>query len=59
MKFFSVDNVVWRSIAKLGQIWVLDLIWLLCCLPVVTIGASTTALIYSCMKLHKDEGHKR
>ena len=38
MKFFSVDNVVWRSIAKLGQIWVLDLIWLLCCLPVVTIG---------------------
>lgn len=57
MRFFSVDNVVWRSVARLGQIWVLDLLWLLCCLPVITIGASTTALIYSCMKLHKDEGH--
>lgn len=57
MKFFSVDNVVWRSISKLGEIWILDLIWLLCCLPVITIGASTTALVYSCMKLQKDEGH--
>lgn len=57
MKFFSVDNAVWRAISRLGEIWVLDLIWLLCCLPVITIGASTTALVYSCMKLQQDEGH--
>ena len=31
--------------------------WLVCSLPIITIGASTTALIYSCMKLHKEEGY--
>lgn len=31
--------------------------WLICSIPLITIGASTTALIYSCMKLHKEEGY--
>lgn len=42
---------------KVGYIWWLNILWLLCSLPVFTIGAATTALIYSCMKLHKDEGY--
>lgn len=33
----------------------LNLLWLLCCLPVVTAGASTTALFYVTLKLAKDE----
>ena len=57
MRFFSYDNVVWRFLLKVGYIWILDLCWLFCSLPVITIGASTTALIYSCMKLQKDEGY--
>ena len=42
---------------KVGYIWWLNILWLVCSLPIVTIGASTTALIYSCMKLHKEEGY--
>lgn len=54
---FSPDNPVWRFFILVGRIWWLNILWLVCSLPIVTIGASTTALIYSCMKLRKDEGY--
>ncbi len=55
-RMFSPDNVVFRFMTKVGYIWWLHLLWLVCSLPVVTIGASTTALCYSCMKFRdKDE----
>ena len=34
----------------------LNILWILCSLPIVTIGASTTALNYTCIKLRRDEG---
>lgn len=36
---------------KLGDLMILSALWLLCCLPVVTIGSSTAALYYSVNKL--------
>ena len=51
------DNPVIHGIAKFGYIWLLNLLWLITSLPVFTIGASTTALIYSMMKLHDDSGY--
>ena len=57
MRFFSEDNVVWRFVRKIGYLWILNILWVLTSLPVVTIGASTTALIYACMKLQNDEGY--
>ena len=56
-RFFNYDNPVWRFVMKIGMIWLLDMIWLAASLPVITIGASTTALFYSCMKLQKDDGY--
>lgn len=47
-------------ILELGEtvfnLMVLNVLWALCSIPVVTIGASTTALNYTCIKLRKDEG---
>jgi len=54
---FNPDNVVFRFINKVGCIWLLNILWLVCSLPIFTIGASTTALIYSCMKLRHDDGY--
>lgn len=54
---FHPDNPVIRFMIKLGYIWWLNILWLLCSLPIITIGASFTALNYSCMKLHKEEGY--
>ena len=57
MKFFDPDNPVWRFVRKIGYLWILNILWVLTSLPVITIGASTTALIYACMKLQNDEGY--
>ena len=55
--FLDFSNGVFRGVMTIGKIWWLNILWLVCCLPIVTIGASTTALIYACMKLHRDEGY--
>lgn len=54
---FSPENPVFRFIIKVGYCWWLNILWLITSIPIVTIGASTTALIYSCIKLHDDEGY--
>lgn len=56
-RIFNADNAVFRFFQMVGEIWWLHFLWLVCSLPVVTLGASTTALIYSCMKLRKREGY--
>ncbi len=57
MRFFSYDNAVWRFVLRIGQVWWLNILWLVTSLPLITIGASTTALIYSCLKLRKEDGY--
>lgn len=56
-RIFNVDNAVFRFFQTVGYIWWLHILWLVCSLPIITIGASTTALCYSCMKLHRREGY--
>lgn len=51
---FNYDNSVWRFIAKLWDVLILNLLWAVCCLPIVTIGASTTALHYVTLKMAED-----
>ncbi len=38
------NNLLFRAMAQLGNLVVFSVLWLLCCLPVVTAGASTLAL---------------
>ncbi len=56
MKFFSYDSPFGRLFLKISHACCLNFLWLVCCLPVVTIGASTTALYYTSFKIVKDEG---
>lgn len=53
---FNYDNPIWRFFGKLADLMMLNLLWIICSLPVITIGASTTALYYVTLKLAKDEG---
>ena len=52
-RFFSIDN----PIDTFFKIMLLNVLWVICSLPVLTMGASTTALTYACMKLRKKEGY--
>lgn len=47
----KTDNPVFVWMGKLGDLIGLNLLFLACCLPVFTIGASTTALFYTARKL--------
>lgn len=52
---FNYDNPVWRFIGKLGDLIILNILWIICSIPVFTIGASTTAVYYVTLKLARDE----
>lgn len=52
---FNYDSPIWKFLNKICDIVVLGLIWGFCSIPVFTIGASTTALYYTMMKIVKDE----
>lgn len=43
-KFFNLDAPVIRTLGTVGEIMMITALWLLCCLPVLTVGASTAAL---------------
>lgn len=49
------DNPVMQFINKIVYSVYLNILWFLCCLPIVTIGASTTALFYVTLKVAKNE----
>ena len=53
--FFNVDNPFMIFMSKLTDIVVLNLVCLLCSLPIFTMGASLTALHYVTLKMVKDE----
>ena len=55
MKFFSYDSKFSQLLMKLCYACYLNLLWLLCSLPVFTIGASTTALYYASLKVVRGE----
>ena len=56
MRFLSYDSKFGRFFLKLSYACCLNFMWFVCCLPIFTIGASTTALYYTPFKIAKDEG---
>lgn len=56
--FFSLDGPFYRIGNMLADIMILSLVWILFSLPVVTIGASTTALFYvTTRRISNKEGY--
>ncbi len=53
---FSVDSPAMIFLKKFGELLIANLLWALCSIPIVTIGAATTALYYVCFKVinHED-----
>lgn len=51
MKLFSYDSKFSQLLLRLAYSCYLNLLWFVCSIPIVTIGASTTALYYVTLKL--------
>ena len=52
---FNVDGPVLQFVNKIVYSVYLNILWFLCCIPVITVGASTTALFYVTLKISKNE----
>lgn len=57
-EIFNLDNKFFQGLGKIIDCACLSMIWLFFCIPVVTAGASTTALYYTINKaIRYDRGH--
>lgn len=50
-KLFRYDSPFIKWLNRMGKIVILNILWFICCLPVLTIGASTTAMYRVAMQL--------
>ena len=56
MKLFAFDSPVMQAISKVTDYVILNLLWIVCSLPIVTAGAAMSAKYYVGMKLSR--GHE-
>ena len=58
MNFLTSDSWLGRFFNLVFDLVIMHLLWIICSLPIFTIGASTTALYYAFMKrTRRDEGY--
>ena len=54
-KVFALDSPLMNGLSKLADLIWLNILATICCIPIITIGASLTALHYVVLKMVKDE----
>lgn len=55
MKFLDIDSPLMQAMSKMADLMILNLLTLVCCLPIITIGASLTAMHYMTLKIVRNE----
>lgn len=55
MNIFNMDNAFYRAIAKMVDLVWLNILTVLCSIPIVTAGASLTAMYYVGLRMVKNE----
>lgn len=53
--FFNPENTFFSALGKIVDMFIVNLLWLLLCLPVVTIIPATTAMYYTVVKVIRKE----
>ena len=55
MNLFDIDNRFFRFVSKLTNIILLNILWLIFSIPIITTGAATSAVYYVTLKMVRDE----
>ena len=55
MRFLDIDSPLMQALSKVADLMILNLLTLVCCLPIFTIGASLTAMNYIALKIVRNE----
>lgn len=58
MNFFSINGKFYSFMTKVADLMILSVLWLICSVPVITLGASSSALYYSVVKVIREESDK-
>ena len=51
-KLFGLDSPIMQALSRLADLIILSFLWLVCCLPVVTIGPASAAMCFVAMNYH-------
>lgn len=54
-RFFNMDNKFFTFMGRIADLCILNIICLVCCIPIVTAGASITAMYYVTLKMVRNE----
>ncbi len=54
-RFFNMDNAFFTFMGRVADLLILNVLWIICCIPIVTIGPSTSALYYALLKIVRKE----
>ena len=57
MKGFSYDGPIMSFLSRVADILMLNILTLIFSIPLITIGAATTAAHYTALKMRREEGH--
>ena len=54
-RIFDMNNTFFRFMSKVADLCILNIICVICCIPVITAGASITAMYYVTLKMVRNE----
>ena len=57
-KLFDIDSPFMMGLSRLADIFFLSVMWIVCCLPIITIGPATAAMYYVALKWARKEDIK-
>lgn len=57
-KIFGLDSPVVRFMTRVGELMIFTVLWILCCLPILTAGASSAALFRMMFNMKEDRSTK-
>ena len=57
-KWFNLDSPIMMGLSRMADMVILSMLWFVCCIPVITIGPSTTAMYYVALKMVRKEDVK-
>lgn len=54
-KIFDLDSPFMRILNRVGDLMIMNFLVIICCIPIITVGASYTAMHYVFLKMVRDE----
>ena len=54
-RLFDLESPVMRALGRIGDLLILNMLMIVCCIPIITAGASFTAMHYVLLKMIRDE----